>query len=404
MVLKRALISALVIVGVVAIGLLDAPRRPARSGSADAVETDGTASTSTGEIGAYARAHRVTLEEALQRSKLQERAGELDADLSAPADPGYAGLWIEHEPRFRVVVAATGDAVSRVQAEVVAATKGTDLEPIVEVESVRYSLARLEADQLSLVTVAQELKLNTSIEVMRNRVVVTPTDEAGLAALETAELPATVNADLTIHVARPAADAYAGGSLSNGCTSGFTLVYTTTSPDTYFTSTAGHCSSPATLNGVSITYSSSTYEGNYDLKFGNVKTLTPRNWMRVSSSVLRSVTSRTTKSGQAINTYICKYGRSTGQTCGYLVSKAFTPSYVPNASNGFHQVAPQGGPDMVNGGDSGGPVYRNYSAWGIVSGEYGLPWCVCDLIYSPIPYAEGNGLEQMQPRHVYYVP
>lgn len=34
---------------------------------------------------------------------------------------------------------------------------------------------------------------------------------------------------------------------------------------------------------------------------------------------------------------------------------------------------------MVNGGDSGGPVFNGYSAYGLTSGEYGLPWCVCDL-------------------------
>lgn len=402
MISKRAAVSTLVPIGIIAIALIGAP--PAGAGSPDTVETDGRVSTKTSEIRAYASAHQVSLEEALRRSNLQERAAELEAKLSASEDPGYAGLWIEHKPDFRVIVAATAAAKSRIVSDVAVATGGTDLASIVDVEAAVYSLQDLESDQRSLVSLAQEFALNTSIDVMRNRVVVTPTDEEGVAALESAELPASVEADLRIHVARPAADAYAGASLSNGCTSGFTLVYTTTNPDTYFTSTAGHCGSPATLNGVSITYSSSIFAGNYDLKYGNVKTLTPKNWMRVSSTVLRSVTSRTTKSGQTINSYICKYGRSTGQTCGYLVSRAFTPSYVPNASNGFHQVAPQGGPDMVNGGDSGGPVYRNYSAWGIVSGEYGLPWCVCDLIYSPIPYAEGNGLESMQPLHVYYVP
>jgi hypothetical protein len=85
------------------------------------------------------------------------------------------------------------------------------------------------------------------------------------------------------------------------------------------------------------------------------------------------------------------------------VSKNFDPPWVPNGAPVFHQVAPQGGPDMTNGGDSGGPVYKNTSAYGMVSGEYGLPWCVCDLIYSPIPHIEGNSVEPMQPRHVYYI-
>ena len=203
-------------------------------------------------------------------------------------------------------------------------------------------------------------------------------------------------------VGRPATDAYAGAPLSNGCTSGFTLVYTTPNPDIYFTGTAGHCSNSATLNGVSITYDSEIFAGNYDMQYGSVGTLAPENLMRVSPTTLSRVTSRTTRSGQAINSFVCKYGNTTNQTCGDLTSKTFQPGWVPSAAPVFGQVSPNGGPDMVNGGDSGGPVYVSQSAWGLVSGEYGAPWCICDLIYDPIPYIEGNSLEPMQPLHVLY--
>lgn len=59
---------------------------------------------------------------------------------------------------------------------------------------------------------------------------------------------------------------------------------------------------------------------------------------------------------------------------------------------------------MVNGGDSGGPVYLELQCMGMVSGEYGLPWCVCDLIYDPSPYIEENSLQTQQSYHVYYAP
>jgi hypothetical protein len=383
---------------------------PAASGIAlgadppsDVVESGPSMSATASEVSAYADAFDLTAEEAVRRLAIQDEAGDLEAVLAESMDESFAGLWIEHEPELRVVVATTSlSSATTANVERTAAT--TEVASNVATKTVKYSLAELEADQAAMTPMAQKFKLTTSIDVMGNRVIVTPTDKAGAAALRRAALPPTVEADLRIHVARPAADAYAGASLSNGCTSGFTLVYTTTNPDTYFTSTAGHCGNTATLNGVSITFSSEIFAGNYDLQYGPVRTLIPRNQMRVSSTTLRLVKSRTTKSGQAINSYICKYGKTTGQTCGYLVSKSFKPSYVPSAAPGFNQVAPQGGPDMVNGGDSGGPVYKSFSAWGIVSGEYGLPWCVCDLIYDPIPYAEGNGLEPMQPLHVYYVP
>jgi hypothetical protein len=45
---------------------------------------------------------------------------------------------------------------------------------------------------------------------------------------------------------------------------------------------------------------------------------------------------------------------------------------------------------MSNGGDSGGPVFNGNYAWGIVEGESGLPWCVCDLVYTPVDYVQSG--------------
>jgi hypothetical protein len=54
------------------------------------------------------------------------------------------------------------------------------------------------------------------------------------------------------------------------------------------------------------------------------------------------------------------------------------------------QVSADGGPDMVNGGDSGGPVFYQNKAYGLISGETGLPWCVCDMVYTAIDYVEAG--------------
>jgi Trypsin. len=45
---------------------------------------------------------------------------------------------------------------------------------------------------------------------------------------------------------------------------------------------------------------------------------------------------------------------------------------------------------MSSEGDSGGPVFNSNYAWGIVSGQYGAPWCICDLIYTPVDYVQSG--------------
>jgi hypothetical protein len=368
----------------------------------DVVDTDGASERST-EVVAYASAHAVSTREALRRLMLQDEVGLLEEGVLARTDSEYAGVWIEHDPEFRVVVATSGPK-SRMEAAVGSLAR-TKLDGLTIVHSVQHSLRELEAAQVAISKLSDVLEISTAIDVMSNRVVAYASSAEAVAALRSADLPVSVQVEDELFVSRPAADAYAGQLLgSNGCTSGFTLVYTTTNPDTYSTTTAGHCGNTGTLNGVSINYTSEIFAGHYDIQWGSVKTLTPRNWMRVGTGTVRTVTGRTPAINQAVGAIVCKYGNTTKQTCGKLISKGFDPSWVPGQGNGFHQVSPDGGPDMVNGGDSGGPVYKDHSAWGIVSGEFGLFFCVCDLIYDPVPRAEGNAVDPEQPRHIYYIP
>ncbi len=57
----------------------------------------------------YAKDQDVPLEEAVRRLQLQESVGKLGAELEANERDTFAGLWIEHEPEYRVVAAFTRD-------------------------------------------------------------------------------------------------------------------------------------------------------------------------------------------------------------------------------------------------------------------------------------------------------
>lgn len=65
-----------------------------------------------------------------------------------------------------------------------------------------------------------------------------------------------------------------------------------------------------------------------------------------------------------IGTYTGKTGARTGTTRGYIESKTVAPSYVPDS---YDFVSAD---FCVNGGDSGGSVWRGTTAWGIVSGRF----------------------------------
>lgn len=55
----------------------------------------------------YAAGHEVEIEEALRRLELQDFVGNFEAELTAMEREGFAGVWIQHEPEYRVIVSFT---------------------------------------------------------------------------------------------------------------------------------------------------------------------------------------------------------------------------------------------------------------------------------------------------------
>ena len=52
------------------------------------------------DAASYAERYRVSVDEAVRRLRVQMAVGELEAALSRDQQASFAGLWIEHEPRF----------------------------------------------------------------------------------------------------------------------------------------------------------------------------------------------------------------------------------------------------------------------------------------------------------------
>lgn len=125
---------------------------------------------------AYAKRYGVTLEEAIERLQFQEGIGELNAALQADEADSFGGLWIEHEPDFRIIALFTRNGEKTIRAYLA----GKPFAQQVEVCEARYTLAELEtiyaqaADELAKL----DFDVNTSLDVSSNRVEVTVSDRA----------------------------------------------------------------------------------------------------------------------------------------------------------------------------------------------------------------------------------
>lgn len=138
----------------------------------------------------YADEMGITLEEALARLSVQndEAISTLQTQLHANEAATFAGLWLQHEPDFRVVVAFTRDGEETIQKYV---TDDNPLTQLIEVRQVPYTYAQLEADQQEAFRILDALNLSAGggIMVMDNQVVIDITDRAAFdAALAAADV------------------------------------------------------------------------------------------------------------------------------------------------------------------------------------------------------------------------
>jgi hypothetical protein len=112
---------------------------------------------------AYAKQFGVPVEEAIQRLQYQEGIGELNFALQAEEGGTFGGLWIEHEPKFKVVVLFTRDGKKTIQPYLA----GKPFADLVEVRRARYSLAELETiyAQTNNELAKLDFYVNTSLDV-----------------------------------------------------------------------------------------------------------------------------------------------------------------------------------------------------------------------------------------------
>ena len=126
----------------------------------------------------YADQYGVELPEAITRLTLQEPIGKMGAAIEANEKGTFAGLWIQHEPDYRVVVAFTKDG----EGTVLKYIRDERLREIIEVRTAEATLRHLQDAQMKASRLVRGLGFQTAsgINVFENRVEIYAADRTAL--------------------------------------------------------------------------------------------------------------------------------------------------------------------------------------------------------------------------------
>jgi len=345
----------------------------------------------------YAAQTGVSVDEAVRRLRLQKEIGDLEATLATEEPDTYAGLWIDDKSGYRIVARFTDPAA---EARLRARVAGGKLADLVETRPARWSLTELRKQRTEVRGHAGRAKIraNSDINLFENRVEVYVSDESKLTAALAkagAHLPEGVVVRKSARLAEPTA--LTGGTSFSDCTAGFTVQ----APNGELgISTAGHCSNTQYASGVLLPFRRENKGGDYDVQWHSACDLLQVTNQFESGYGLRSVVGTRSRNNQAVGTYVCKWGKVTHRTCGWIESKDLdVGGFDFNPFDGNFIRVDGRGANLVDGGDSGGPWFVEDVAYGITWGTaqaaifFGqVPIGDEDAVYMAINYISGVGV------------
>ena len=334
-------------------------------------------------VAEYAEIFGVSYEAATSQLAWESAIGELEAVLEETRVSTFAGVFIDHEPSYRVVVLDT----QPLHWADVSTLLPSDLEKYTEFQVVTRSLtellANLDAIRSAEATTPFDIRVNVPDNQVELFVASRRTFETFLRAHEIALPESVVVVDVPT-LASPSVDIYGGLNGVPDCTSGFSVNGPSGSRGVTF---AAHCPDGLSVSGVALTLMGSAYYGSHDEQWHTKSGHTYPNWIKVISGH-RDITAKLSRTNQVIGGAVCKWGRSAGYACGTIVSKTVAPGYIPNAAATTMQGHPYPEwPDMCSGGDSGGPVFIGNTAYGTITG------CAGSNNHDDVMYIASNYIE-----------
>lgn len=344
-----------------------------------------SAAATSDDIAAYATHHQIS--RSMAESELDElpRIAAMQTLLSTKSSEIFGGIWISHEPTLQVNVALVGDQPGH--AARLAAEFGI---------KARVEQLTVERSYKQLLGVADDLREQRQvfdhvvrIDMRNNRVFVQAINPAAYVAR--ADGRAAQLAGVTIEkvpmIGGPSVGIY-GGLSTPTCTLGWTVRKNGTTTDGI--TTAAHCPDTQTYLTINLPFQASA-NGSADAQWHTTPGFTDEPRFKVNfAGEVRVVTSITSYSSVIVGQTICKYGQATGYGCGEVEEKEADAHWVPNQSGRYISLK-RCDTDLSTGGDSGGPVFYNLSAFGIVSGwQFGGLLCNDELVFASVSYVQSG--------------
>lgn len=155
------------------------------------------------------------------------------------------------------------------------------------------------------------------------------------------------------------------------CTSGFNVVHAASAQ--VGLTTAGHCDNSVTdeWTGRRLAFETEQNGGSVDLQW-HTQTGSRTPHSQINSILVKgrwqTITGWLSRSRMAIGDPVCKYGRTTGLTCG-AIEKVDRKIKYKGVEGYMVHVIPDLDRKMTDKGDSGGPVFYGQTAYGMVHGR-----------------------------------
>ncbi len=127
------------------------------------------------EVAIYAEHYGIAVDEALSRFEIQEAFAGLDTQLSIKEAETFAGLYIQHEPEFRIVALFTRNGEETIKPYI-----PDGMAEYVEVRTVKVSYLELQNAQSEVSSALRSLgiRADSSIDVKENNIKYKVTDLA----------------------------------------------------------------------------------------------------------------------------------------------------------------------------------------------------------------------------------
>lgn len=356
----------------------------------------------------------VSYRKAKFRLGIQSLIGEFEEKIKKKEGRDFAGLYIQHKPRYRIKVLYKKRKHHRhyrghrckhrrhhghhknfrhTVHKLLHKKKFRKLRRFVRVKKAKNTMSDLEALQLTVLNLVNTVNIlaDTSVDIIKNKVelAVTSIDDLNNALTDNGlSLPNGVNL-IEVNQLISIESIYGGLPIST-CTVGFGVK---NSSGTKGIVTAAHCSNTQKHDGVSLPFQTEVLSGSTDMQWHTAPNITVENDVRTSSffgvtTTWRNITGTVSRSAQSVGSVVCKYGKTTGYGCGTILSKSVMPSAdVQNPNATFVSVSDNGS-TLTAGGDSGGPWFSGNNAYGVH--QAGNKSTIS--VYTPINYLSNLGL------------